>query len=400
MIIDTKKDDDSSNLMMDTLSELSGKDGQSFLGMRTCMDELQKILDAVTDIITIHDRDFNILMANKTFYEKFNISREELSGKKCYEIFHNTESCWHNCPLSKSILSLRPESVEVDDLNMGGNFLVSSFPIKDERGNIHKYILLTRDITLQKKLEKHLVVNSDKLEKVHKELEDFITIISHDLQGRLFSIEGYTNMLFMLCANTFEEKEKLYINNIISCTKTMSQRIHEIMETLKLGRITYNMKYNDSGEIIKSVIKELEGRIKVNNIKTVIQDNLPTILCDKQRLKDVFSNLINNAIKYMGNDTLPFSKSGEGKCIIIGYDKLGDYYKFFVIDNGIGIKADYHERIFEMFRRLNDIHTEGSGVGLAIVKKIVEQHNGSIWVESPVNNGKGSIFSFTIPVNR
>jgi two-component system, LuxR family, sensor kinase FixL len=115
-------------------------------------------------------------------------------------------------------------------------------------------------------------------------------------------------------------------------------------------------------------------------------------LCDGKRMRDVLSNLITNAIKFMGED--------KKRQVRIGCDKSGGYHKFFVEDTGIGIREEHREQIFEIFKRLNEVKAEGTGVGLAMVKKIVEQHKGIIWVESPVRDGKGSRFCFAIPMSR
>ncbi|MEE8190771.1 MAG: ATP-binding protein, partial [Candidatus Scalindua sediminis] len=170
----------------------------------------------------------------------------------------------------------------------------------------------------------------------------------------------------------------------------MSQKIKEIMEVLKIGRVTYNFKNNDIEVITEDVVKTLEGRIAKNKINVIIQDNLPVVLCDERRIKDVLSNLLTNAIKFMGED--------KQKQVRIGCEENGGYYKIYVEDTGIGIQEEYREQIFKIFRRLNEVEAEGTGVGLAIVKKIVEQHKGKIWVESPIKDGRGSRFCFTIPI--
>jgi signal transduction histidine kinase len=112
-------------------------------------------------------------------------------------------------------------------------------------------------------------------------------------------------------------------------------------------------------------------------------------LCDERRIKDVLSNLLTNAIKFMGED--------KQKQVKIGCEENVGYYKIYVEDTGIGIQEEYREQIFKIFRRLNEVEAEGTGIGLAIVKKIVEQHKGKIWVESPIKDGRGSRFCFTIP---
>jgi light-regulated signal transduction histidine kinase (bacteriophytochrome) len=262
---------------------------------------------------------------------------------------------------------------------------------KIEKGR-YTFTIIMRDITFQKEAKKQLVEKANELRKVNKELEDFVYIVSHDLKEPLFAIGGYTSRLFMLYEDTFDDKGKQYIDRIKVNIERMSQKIQEIMEVLKAGRVAYDFKNNDSGAIVTDVVNTLESKMKAERIKVSIEDNLPTILCDEKRMKDVFSNLVTNAIKFMGED--------KQRQVRIGCNKNGDYYKFFVEDTGISIREEYREQIFKVFRRLKDVETEGTGVGLAIVKKIVEQHKGKIWAESPAGNGRGTRFCFTIPVTK
>ena len=255
--------------------------------------------------------------------------------------------------------------------------------------------LLDYTLNLEKKVEHktgEVLEKANELKTINKELEDFVYIISHDLKEPLFAIEGHTSILFKAYKDTFDDKGKFYVNRIKVNIDTMSQRIDEIMEVMKVGRVTYELENNDSGAIVKDIVETLEGRIKDNKINVIVQDNLPIILCDEERMKDVLSNLLANAIKFMGNNN-------QGQ-IRIGCDKNGDYYNFYVEDTGIGIQEEYQKQIFKIFRRLGEVEVEGSGVGLAMVKKIVELHKGKIWVESPVKDGRGSKFCFAMPISR
>ena len=255
--------------------------------------------------------------------------------------------------------------------------------------------LLDYALNLEKKVEHktgEVLEKAKELKTINKELEDFVYTISHDLKEPLFAIEGHTSILFKAYKDTFDDKGKFYVNRIKVNIETMSQRIDEIMEVMKIGRVVYELENNDSGAIVKDIVETLEDKIKDNKINVVIQDNLPTILCDEERMKDVLSNLLANAIKFMGNNN-------QGQ-IRIGCDKNGDYYNFYVEDTGIGIQEEYQKQIFKIFRRLGEVEVEGSGVGLAMVKKIVELHKGKIWVESPVKDGRGSKFCFAMPISR
>jgi PAS domain S-box-containing protein len=405
-----KRDDEikelceSFNLMMNKLRESNDKSNQLFLQVKRGRDEWQKTFDAITDIITIHDKDFRIIMANKAFFKKFNTDNKQLSETKCYEIFHGTESPWHSCPLERTVTSLHPEYEEVDDPHMGGIFLVSTYPLVDENREIYGVVHQAKDITFQKNVERQLIKKANELAISNRELEDFVYIVSHDLKEPLFAIEGYASKISMDNKDTIGDKGKFRLERIRANTKKMSQKIHEIMEVLKVGRVSYNFKNNNVGDIVNNVVNSLESRIKAGKINVSIQEELPVVLCDRERLMDVFSNLITNAIKFMNDDKSPlnptFDKGREGglREIRIGCDKDDNYYKLFVEDTGIGILEEYYEQIFKIFSRLGDVEVEGTGVGLAIVKKIVDLHNGKVWVESPVSDGKGSRFCFTIPM--
>jgi PAS domain S-box-containing protein len=405
-----KRDDEikelceSFNLMMNKLRESNDKSNQLFLQVKRGRDEWQKTFDAITDIITIHDKDFRIITANKAFFEKFNFDKKQLSETKCYETFHGTESQWHSYPLERTITSLQPEYEEVDDPHMGGIFLVSAYPLLDENREMYGVVHQLKDITFQKNVERQLIKKANELATANRELEDFVYIVSHDLKEPLFAIEGYASKISMDYKDTIDDKGLFRLERIRVNTKKMSQKIHEIMEVLKVGRVSYNFKNNNVGDIVNNVVHSLESRIKAGKINVSIQEELPVVLCDRERLMDVFSNLITNAIKFMNDDKSPlnppFNKGGEGglREIRIGCDKDDNYYKLFVEDTGIGILEEYNEQIFKIFSRLGDVEVEGTGVGLAIVKKIVDLHNGKVWVESPVSDGKGSRFCFTIPV--
>ncbi len=256
---------------------------------------------------------------------------------------------------------------------------------------VRSVLKLKYETDCRKDREKMLNETITALKDANKEIGDFIYTISHDLKEPLFVIDGYTKRLSKVYEDTIDEKGKSYISRIKANIEIMSRRIYEIVEVIKVGSVEYDFKDNDCGVIVNDVIKTLETRISTNKIKLSIQDGLPVVLCDEKRLSDVFLNLVTNAIKYMGDD--------NQKEINIGCDKEGDYYKFFIEDTGIGIRAEHHEQVFAIFRRIKDVEIEGTGVGLAIVKKIVGLHHGKIWVESPVNEGRGSRFCFTIPIS-
>ena len=168
----------------------------------------------------------------------------------------------------------------------------------------------------------------------------------------------------------------------------MEALISDLLALSRLGRVVGTFEVVPSLEIVENVISGLQDRLKENRIELVVEDNLPTIYCDGNRLSQVFDNLVVNAIKFMGNTKNPEIK--------IGCQDSGDFHQFYVRDNGIGIDPKYHRKIFEKFHRLKQIQDdEGTGLGLAIVARIMNSHGGWVWVES--ESGKGATFYFTLP---
>ncbi|MFQ5965201.1 MAG: ATP-binding protein [Candidatus Scalinduaceae bacterium] len=355
----------------------------------------ESLIETAQDAIICIDEDGVISVWNKLAENIFGYSKGEIIGKPITTIIPERYRKQHQGGLKRFLKSgeskIIGKTVEVSGKTKEGVIIPIELSLSFQRTKDEQYSFtaIIRDITFKKEAERKLIEKAKELERANRELEDFIYIVSHDLKEPLFAIEGYMSRLSRAYKNAFDDKGKLYINRIKVNIKNMSQKIYEIMEVVKVGRVIYNFENNDIEVIIKDVVNSLEGRVKKNKINVLIEDNLPTVFCDRERLKDVFSNLVTNAIKFMGKD-------GK-RHIKVGCDKDGDCYRFFVEDTGIGIPAKYQERIFKIFRRLNDIETEGTGVGLAIVKKIVELHDGKIWVESPVNEGKGSRFCFTLP---
>ena len=245
---------------------------------------------------------------------------------------------------------------------------------------------------LRHRTEQEKKVLVQKIEKVNEELKGFVYTVSHDLKEPLFSIDGYVSRLSGAYDELLDERGKGYIDRVKANVRVMSNRIDEILEVVKVGMVAYDFKENASKEIIKDVIASHGVRIESSGINVSVRPGLPIVMCDRNKLTAVFSNLVTNAIKFMGDD--------KQRLITIGCEKEDDNYKFFVEDTGIGIRKEYQENIFKIFKRLQDIDAEGSGVGLSIVRKIIERHRGKVWVESPINNKRGTRFNFTIPITQ
>lgn len=235
-------------------------------------------------------------------------------------------------------------------------------------------------------LNEELIKQTNELKRSNEELESFAYIASHDLQEPLRMVTSFLAQLEKKYDDILDERGKRYIFYAMDGAKRMRQIILDLLEFSRVGRIETQIEKINISDIIdniiilnRKIIDELNADIFVNK--------MPTILGSKIGIQQIFQNLINNSLKYRRKDVNPIIK--------ISYKDLGTHWQFSVSDNGIGINADYFDKIFIIFQRLHarDEYS-GSGVGLAICKKIIENFGGEIWVESEEN--KGSTFYFTI----
>ncbi len=240
--------------------------------------------------------------------------------------------------------------------------------------------VILRDITERKRA-------MENLQRSNKELEQFAYAASHDLQEPLRSIVGFLQLLQLHYGDQLDEKGQQYIERVVAASHRMQIMIRDL---LSLSRVTTsNGKFlpTNLDSLVKSVLDNLEPTLQENHAEVVCAD-LPSLFLDSSQIESLFQNLILNGIKYNIN---------PNPRIEIGCSLSGDVYQFFVKDNGIGISPQFYERIFIVFQRLHTAREyEGTGLGLALCRKIVERHGGKIWVESVL--GEGSTFYFTLPV--
>ena len=236
----------------------------------------------------------------------------------------------------------------------------------------------------EQKLERTLV----DLERSNKELEQFAYVASHDLQEPLRKVVSFTELLERRYKEQLGPDADRYIGYIVDGSKRMSLLINDLLAFSRIGTSTRKFTKADCSDILKRTLDDLQYRIKESGA-VITFDNLPSVIADELQIGMVFQNLINNAIKFHRDDMPRVHISARSE---------GNDWIFSVGDNGIGIEKAFLDRIFVMFQRL---HTKeeypGTGIGLAICKKVVERHGGSIWVESEF--GKGSTFYFKLPKN-
>jgi signal transduction histidine kinase len=245
-----------------------------------------------------------------------------------------------------------------------------------------------RELNERKRVEAEHEKAIRELETKNAELERFTYTVSHDLKSPLITISGFLGLLQADAKSGNTEKFKADLQRINEATEKMQRLLNELLELSRIGRISNPPSNTPFAKIVEDALALTRGRLMAGNIKVAVEKELPTVNGDRPRLVEVLQNLIDNAAKFMGDQPAPQ--------IEIGTQQEGVQQVFFVKDNGIGIHPSYHERIFGLFDKL-DPRSEGTGVGLALAKRIVEVHGGRIWVESQ-GKDKGSMFCFTLPV--
>ncbi|TAF35329.1 MAG: response regulator [Oscillatoriales cyanobacterium] len=244
-----------------------------------------------------------------------------------------------------------------------------------------------RDISERKQAEISLTRYAQELSRSNAELQQFAYIASHDLQAPLGTICGYAKLLERRCQDKFDSQTYNFISNIMSSCTRMQNLIDDLLEYSRIGRSQKPFGLTDCNLVVEEACANLQWAIRKNQA-IVSRADLPMVVADSSQLVQLFQNLIGNAIKYRG---------GDRPMVHVSVSRQGDNWLFSVEDNGIGIPEQYQESIFQIFQRL---HTQkecsGSGIGLAICKKIVDRHGGRIWVESAPN--RGAIFYFCLPV--
>jgi light-regulated signal transduction histidine kinase (bacteriophytochrome) len=261
---------------------------------------------------------------------------------------------------------------------------VAAVPLVYKGQNAAQVVI--RDITERKKTEAVLKERTATLEKANKELEHFAYVASHDLKEPLRKISSFTGLLASRYKGRLDEKADNYIWYIVDGAKRMEKLIEDLLTYSRLSRAELTLEAISAESSVKQAISDLEQFLTENDAE-VTYTQLPIIQVNPVQFEQLVRNLIHNAVKFRTEDK---------PRVHISARRTDDFWVFSVTDNGIGIDPEQSERIFRIFQRLHtrDEYT-GTGIGLAVAKRVVERHGGRIWVES--TPGKGSTFYFTVP---
>jgi PAS domain S-box-containing protein len=272
--------------------------------------------------------------------------------------------------------------------------LITGRPIRDEGLEALRWFsgyagLAIENARLNSALQNELLQRQsfiDELESKNAELERFTYTVSHDLKSPLVTITGFLGFLEQDTLSGNREKVKSTIERITSAAQKMQSLLNDLLELSRIGRMMNLPGRIPFEEIVREALERVRGRLDERKARIKIQNDLPVVYGDRIRLVEVLQNLLDNSAKY--------ASLGSDLYIEIGAKEDHEETIFFVSDNGIGIDPQFHERIFGLFNKL-DTRAEGTGIGLTLVKRIIEVHGGRIWVESEL--GKGATFTFALP---
>jgi light-regulated signal transduction histidine kinase (bacteriophytochrome) len=224
------------------------------------------------------------------------------------------------------------------------------------------------------------------VESINRELNDFAYVVSHDLKAPLRAISTLASWISTDYKDKLDEEGQQQLELMMQRVKRMHALINSILEYSRVGRVREKRTEVNMNDLVKEVIEMI---VPPENITVTVENELPTIVCEKTRIMQLFENLITNAIKFLDK---------PAGTVRIGSSVEDGHWKFSVSDNGPGIEKEYYEKIFQMFQTLSPSDGyQSTGVGLTLVKKIVTMYGGKVWVESEV--GRGSTFFFTLPQN-
>lgn len=353
----------------------------------SAFEEKNRILESIQDGFFAVSTDWIVTYWNREAENLTGIKREEIVGKSLWKTYYqNIPPRFYNLYLKATQENI-PVRFEEELVRLEKWFEVNAYPTTD---GLTVYF---KDITERKIAESQLKDMHQELEKHIKvlavsnaELEQFAYVASHDLQEPLRMVTSFLTLLEKKYGESLDDKAKVYIYYAVDGARRMRQIILDLLDFSRVGKNKENPEKVDVDGVIREILTLYQKKIKEEKAKIEFS-GMPQIMAFKAPLRQVFQNLISNALKYQKRDQSPYIK-------IISAE-TPTHWQFSVTDNGLGINDQYFEKIFVIFQRLhNRDEYSGTGMGLAITKKIVESLDGAIWVES--EEGKGSSFYFTI----
>lgn len=367
----------------------------------------ETILNSSPDLIGAYDKDLRLIAFNKACEDLFQIKKEDVIGKIFFEAFPVGLNSKEHMDLLKAINGNIVSNAKYKSTIPGRYYKNIITPLKNTSDEVYAILAIAHDITdvvtaseNYQKLNDELSIKNKELEITNKELESFNYISSHDLQEPLRQIQNFASRVMSDDLENLSDKGKIYLNKMNNAARRMQILISDLLAYSKTKTAERKFEITQLNNIVEDVIEELQE---------IIEEKKATIeygeMCEASiipfQFRQLLYNLLGNALKFSIPDVPPIIKI---KCLNIYYSHNKNenntqkkYWHISITDNGIGFDPQYNDRIFEVFQRLHDRQKiEGAGIGLAIVKKIMENHNGYITAKSELN--QGATFNIYLPI--
>jgi PAS domain S-box-containing protein len=357
--------------------------------LRESQQRLQAMLDNTSAVVYLKDVAGRYQLINREFEKLFHVQQQEIVGRTDHEVFplEFAEAFRANdVRVAQSGETLVTE--EVAPHSDGPHTYVSSkFPLRNAQGEVFAVAGISTDITERRRAEEQLQLYAARLEATNRELEEFAYIVSHDLQEPLRTLSFFSDSLQHELGDILPEQSRQDLRFITTAAERMQQLVRDLLALSRAGRADLKRERVNLAECVQAALTALSTRLKETSAAIEVGE-LPEVFGDRTLLTQLFQNLIGNAVKFAGPQTPQVSISAQRRegSWVVG-----------VRDNGIGIKPEYAQKIFAPFQRLHaQAEYEGTGIGLAICRKVVQRHGGKIWVDSVP--GEGAHFQFELPI--
>ena len=373
----------------------------SAMAVLQAKEDWERTFETVPDMIALLDLKYHIVRANKAMAAGSGLTSEQCIGGICYRTFQCGYEVPSNCPYTKLLADGLEHTAEIYHDRLHRYFFVSVSPLKDKDGKLSGGVYVARDITERKRaedeirrlnaeLEERVLERTAQLTAANQELEAFAYSVSHDLRAPLRHMAGFAKLLQKRIEGLPDEKNIHYTNMIEGAAKRMGMLIDDLLFFSRTGRVEMRkVEFSMKGLMLDS-IGDLGDETGGRDISWDIGE-LPSVWGDPSLLKLVCDNLFSNAIK--------FTRTRPRAEIRIGCKEDGDEFIFFVRDNGVGFDMGNVDRLFGVFHRLHSQDEfEGTGIGLANVRRIISRHGGRTWAEGSTE--EGAAFYFTLPKTR
>jgi PAS domain S-box-containing protein len=360
-------------------------------------DFVETIINSSVDLVAVFDKDLNYIMLNRRADDYYSIKREEIVGRNILEVFPQMKGTAMHRDLERSLKGEYIHDPKYKSTILNRSFENYYIPLKDKDECVYGVLVIGHDITYILEANEQLETLNTELVKSNRDLEQFAYVASHDLQEPLRKIQTFTHL--MEDNPNDPERQRIYHRKIAQAASRMQNLIQDVLSFSRISRTEEAFTTTDLNKIFENIKNDFELIIREKQA-VISYPVLPSIRGIPLQLFQLFSNLISNSLKY--NERRPVinvAVEKPGIDEIKSHPKLNpnnSYLKFIISDNGIGFEQEFSERIFNVFQRLHGRQTySGTGIGLAICKKIVENHEGVIYAQGVAH--QGAMFTIILP---